>query len=206
MGPILKTVVIPASLTHTVLPMAKSQKSLKGCFLLDGGNLSGSFFHRTVVLICKHDAEGAFGLILNRPLGATVGEAVPGNLPEALRPLPLLAGGPVQEHALSYLYSEPGLTGETILPELLLGHDLDQLVDWAESPSLTRKLLVFAGYAGWSPGQLEDEMRRRAWLTHPANHDWIFSLQPETLWRRIVSRKGWRLRLLAEEPDDLSLN
>lgn len=186
--------------------MAKQQKSLKGHFLLDGGNLAGSFFHRAVVFICQHNAEGAFGLILNRPLGTTVGEAIPGNLPEELRGLPLMRGGPVQPQALTYLYSERGIKGEPIMTDLAMGHSLDELIELAEKPSLVRKMRVFAGYAGWSPGQLEDEIQRDAWLVHAANLDKIFSAKPEDLWRQIIVRKGWRHRLMAEGPDDLSLN
>lgn len=79
--------------------MAKQPKSLKGYLLLDGGSLAGSFFHRSVVLICQHDSEGAFGLILNRLAGANVGEALPGDLPDRLKELPLMVGGPVQTQA-----------------------------------------------------------------------------------------------------------
>ncbi len=60
-------------------------KILKGKLLLDGGDLTGSFFHRTVLLICEHNAEGAFGLVLNRSSGSKVGELVVADLPETLK-------------------------------------------------------------------------------------------------------------------------
>lgn len=186
--------------------MAKQQKSLKGHFLLDGGNLAGSFFHRSVVFICQHNAEGAFGLILNRPMGTTVGEALPGNLPESLQGLTLMNGGPVQPQALTYLYSEGGIVEQAIMTDLGMGHSLDELIELAEKPSLVRKIRVFAGYAGWSPGQLEDEIQRDAWMVQAANLDKIFSTKPEDLWRQIIVRKGWKHRLMADGPDDLSQN
>jgi putative transcriptional regulator len=65
---------------------------------------------------------------------------------------------------------------------------------------------MFAGYAGWSPGQLEDEMKRKAWLTHPASLELVFDTEPDQLWQRILRQKGWRYRLLAQMPEDLSLN
>ena len=80
--------------------MARQPKYLKGQLLLDGGNLRGSFFHRTVVLICQHDSEGAFGLVLNRHSGKNVGEAVVADLPEQVQGLPLFIGGPVQPGAM----------------------------------------------------------------------------------------------------------
>ena len=77
--------------------------SLKGQLLLDNGTLGGSFFHRTVVLICEHDAEGAFGLILNRPTPNKVGDAIVADLPDTLKAMTLFLGGPVQPpgHELS---------------------------------------------------------------------------------------------------------
>ena len=60
--------------------------------------------------------------------------------------------------------------------------------------------------AGWSPGQLEDEMKRKAWLTHPASLDLVFNTKPEELWKSVLQQKGWKYRLLAEMPEDLSMN
>jgi putative transcriptional regulator len=65
--------------------MPQMQRFLKGQLLLDSGELRGSFFQRTVVLICQHDAEGAFGLVLNRPTGNNVGEMIVADLPKALK-------------------------------------------------------------------------------------------------------------------------
>jgi putative transcriptional regulator len=186
--------------------MASSHKSLKGQLLLDGGKLRGSFFHRTVVLICQHDADGAFGLVLNRPMDNTVGEMIVADLPEQLKSQPLYLGGPVQPAAMSYLHTDSYLPQANVMPNLNLGHALDDLTELAESYSSTQKVRIFAGYAGWSPGQLDDEMRRQAWLTHPATLDLVFTPDPKSLWRRILREKGWRYRLLAESPEDPSLN
>jgi putative transcriptional regulator len=65
---------------------------------------------------------------------------------------------------------------------------------------------MFAGYAGWSPGQLENEMKHKAWLTHPASLELVFDTAPEQLWQVILRRKGGKYRLLAQSPEDLSLN
>jgi putative transcriptional regulator len=88
-----------------------------------------------------------------------------------------------------------------------MGHSLDELQELAESFSANRQLRCFAGYAGWAGGQLESEMERRAWLTHPASLDLIFSDGAgEALWKKILTTKGWQYRLLAEGPEDLSWN
>ncbi len=186
--------------------MSEKLKYLQGQLLLDGGNLRGSFFHRTVVLICRHDAEGAFGLVLNRASDNKVGEMLVADLPEALKEQPLFLGGPVQPGALSFLRSEDYLPEANVMPSLHLSHSLDDLIEMGESYSAARKVRLFAGYAGWSPGQLEDEMRRRAWLTHPASLELVFSEAPEHLWRLILRQKGAAYRLLAEAPEDYSLN
>ncbi len=188
------------------LVVPKGFKSLKGQLLLDGGKLGGSFFHRTVVLVCQHDEEGAFGLVLNRPTQTKIGEAVVADLPEVLKEQTLYLGGPVQTNALSYLHSDIFLPNASVMPYLDLGHSLDTLIELAQSNSPTQKVKVFAGYAGWSPGQLDDEMRRKAWLTHPASLELVFTEEPEKLWQTILRAKGPEYRLLSETPEDLSWN
>jgi putative transcriptional regulator len=186
--------------------MAEKDKFLKGQLLLDSGQLRGSFFQRTVVLICQHDAEGAFGLVLNRTTGNTVGETIVADLPEALKTYPLYLGGPVQPSALSFLHSDAFIPDANVIPNLSLGHSLDSLVELGEALSPTRKIKMFAGYAGWSPGQLEDEMKRQAWLTHPASLELVFDTELDQLWQTILRSKGWKYKLLAESPEDLSAN
>ena len=136
--------------------MSEPVKFLKGKLLLDGGGLSGSFFHRSVVLVCEHNAEGAFGLVLNRSAGNKVGEVLVADLPDALRESPLFLGGPVQPTALSFLHSDNFIPDANVFPNLALGHSLDDLLEIGESFSPVKKVKLFAGYAGWSPGQLEN--------------------------------------------------
>ena len=186
--------------------MAAKETYLKGQLLLDSGQLSGSFFQHTVVLICQHDAEGAFGLVLNRTMGKNVGEVIVADLPEALKDCPLYEGGPVQPSALSFLHSDALLLDGNVIPNLSLGHSVDELVELGEAFSTARKLKMFAGYAGWSPGQLENEMKHKAWLTHPASLELVFDTPPEQLWQIILRRKGWKYSLLAQMPEDPSLN
>src|SRR6267142_850763 len=175
--------------------MAEAQKFLKGQLLLDSGQLRGSFFQRTVLLICQHDAEGAFGLVLNRGTGSNVGEMIVADLPDALKTFPLYLGGPVQPSALSFLYSDSFIPDANVIPNLTLGHSLDALRDIGESFSPDRKIRMFAGYAGWSPGQLEEEMKRDAWLTHPASLELVFETEPTQLWQSILRSKGGKYLL-----------
>ena len=174
--------------------------------MLDGGNLRGSCFHRSVVLICRHDADGALGLIINRATGGLAGDAVVANLSDWLKKQPLYLGGPVQPDILSYLHSDTFVPNGNVMVNLDVGHSLDELMELSESYSPTRKLKLFAGYAGWDAGQLEREMERKDWLVYPASLDLVFSDEPGELWKTILRKKGIKFRLLAETPDDLSWN
>jgi len=175
--------------------------SLQGQLILDGGKLSGSVFQRSVVLVCQHDAQGALGLVLTETGEHVLDAALDVEVPEPLRDMPLGLGGPVQKTALSYLVTEPALLNPNVMPGLRLGHDVEELFDLGRPWIPGRKIRVFAGYAGWSPGQLDDEMLRESWLQHPASLDLVFDVPPEQLWRRVLkSRSRWQERILADAP------
>ncbi len=186
--------------------MGKGTKSLRGRLLLDGGGLAGSWFHRTVVLVCQHNAEGAFGLVLNKPAEQNVGDVIRADLPGALAEQPLFTGGPVQPGALSFLHTDTFLPEANVMANLNLDHSLETLIDLAEGFSTTQAIRVFSGYAGWAPGQLESELKRDAWLTHPASINLVFHTPPDQLWRSILRKKGWQYRLFSESPEDLNWN
>jgi putative transcriptional regulator len=187
--------------------MPAEPKYLKGHCLIDSGDLTGSFFARSAVLICQHDGAGAFGLVLNRPMERCIGDIVPTILPEALITAPLFVGGPVQPSALSYLYADPFVSAANVMANLTLGHELDQLIALAEAAVPSAQWRVFAGYAGWSAGQLEDELRRHAWLTFPASVELIFDTPVDQLWPTILRRVGgWKNILHSTMPEDPSLN
>ena len=184
-------------------------QSLKGQLLLDGGNLTGSEFHRTVVLICQHDSEGAFGLVLNRASEHTVADSIVATLPPMIQDLPLFLGGPVQPQLVNCLLSESVNAepiGTQVLPGIRLLHDWDELMKPEVELEAFHQINFFAGYAGWSPSQLDNEMKMNAWLTHPATVELVFHPKPSELWRLILRTKGPQYRLLAELPDNLSHN
>jgi len=186
--------------------MSGAGKFLKGQLLLDSGQLGGSFFQRTVVLICEHNAEGAFGLVLNRSSGNKIGEMVVADLPDTLKEYPLYLGGPVHTREHSFLHSDTFLSDANVIPNLALGHSLESLTEIAESFSPTRKVKMFAGYAVWSPGQLESEMARKAWLTYPASLELVLETEPASLWQKILQTMGPKYKLLSMMPEDLSMN
>jgi putative transcriptional regulator len=92
---------------------------------------------------------------------------------------------------------------EPIFEDVVLVPGLNELADVIDGAGRIR---VFAGYAGWGPGQLEDEMGRDDWIVEPARPDDVFSERPETLWEHVLERKGGQFALVARMPEDPSLN
>ena len=189
------------------MPKAKGHTSLKAQLLLDGGNLHGSYFSRTVVLVCEHGPDGALGLILNRASENVLHQVFNQLLPTRLQEERLFLGGPVQTSSLSFLHSDALQLSGNVMTNVSISHELDELVSIGEAWAPSQRLRVFAGYAGWAPGQLDEEMERSAWLVHPATLELIFDVPADGLWRHVLrSRNDWKERLLAEAPDDSSWN
>ena len=156
------------------------------------------FFRRAVVLVVEHNDEGAFGLVLNRPSETTVGEAVP-PLAELIGAEHLLhVGGPVQPGAVTAVAEHPDPERSTKLIVASVG-----MVDLDDLPELSR-VRVFAGYAGWGPGQLDAELEAEAWIVEDAHPDDPFN--EGDLWAAVLLRKGGEFALLARMPADPSVN
>jgi putative transcriptional regulator len=186
--------------------MDNTMQSFQGQLLLDGGTLNGSFFSRSVVLICQHDKEGAFGLILNRCMDHSIQELTSEIVPTTLEDTLVFVGGPVQPGALSFLISDQLNLGEMIIPDVSIGHSFDQLTNFCKTNRITQNIRLFSGYSGWNPGQLDDEIKQGAWMTHPADRNLIFDIDAKKLWRHIMYQKGWKKRMLADSPEDLASN
>jgi putative transcriptional regulator len=180
-------------------------ESLKGKLLLASPTLRDPNFARTVVLVAEHTEEGAMGLVLNRPATSTVAESAP-ELEELVDAAePIYVGGPVQPSSVIVLASfvRPEAAG------LLVGDDvgfLSAAEDFATSREATREMRVFAGHAGWGPGQLEEELGREDWIVEPPLPGELFSADAEELWPDVLRRKGGTFALLARMPLDPSVN
>lgn len=177
-------------------------ESLRGSLLIAGPQLLDPNFRRTVVLIADHDAEGAMGVILNRPSGMAVADGAPDLEPLVGPDTPIFAGGPVQP-AAGVVLAEVTEADEPIFADVVLVPGLGELADVIDGAGRVR---VFAGYAGWGAGQLEGELERDDWITEPARPDDVFCADPEGLWAAVLVRKGGEYALVARMPDDPSLN
>ena len=178
--------------------------SLKGKLLLAGGALFDDNFRQAVVLIGGHDEDGAFGIVLNRPLDTTLAEAVPPLAALAGADERLFRGGPVAPELpvlLVRLTDPVGLDLHIMGTTGLLTGEIS-----TEVGSRVVEARVFAGHAGWGPGQLEAELDADAWIVEPATEADVFTRDPESLWRRVLERKGPDFARLARVPFDPSLN
>ena len=181
--------------------------SLRGKLLLSAPNLFDPNFRRTVVLIAEHTEDGALGLVLNRPAETTVAEAVPDL--EWLTPTeeePIYAGGPVGADSVIVLaeFDDPGLAAAIVMEDL--GFVPAQAADPEEITAATRRTRIFAGHAGWGPGQLDEELEEGSWIIEPAEVGDVFTEDPDGLWSAVLRRRGGEWRLLATMPQDPSLN
>ncbi len=183
-------------------------KSLKGVFLIASPGLEDANFRRTVVLIMEHTAEGAFGLIMNRPASATIREfwdEVEHQPVEADGPVFL--GGPV-EGPIICIHDAAEWTEGEILPGVFVAMRRDHVQKLVAGAA--RELRIFVGYAGWGPSQLEGEMEAGGWLTLPASADFIFCKDVSMLWHQSIVATGKQMYRdmlgLSDFPDDPLLN
>jgi putative transcriptional regulator len=177
-------------------------ESLRGSLLIAAPQLLDPNIRRTVVLVADHGDEGAMGVILNRPSGMTVADAAPDLEPLIGPDAPIFAGGPVQPTS-GVVLAEVAEADEPVFGDIVLVPGLGELADVIDGAGSIR---VFAGYAGWGPGQLDDELGREDWILAPAQAGDVFSEQPEALWGAVLERKGGQYALLARMPDDPSQN
>src|SRR5215208_2059687 len=156
-------------------------ESLRGSLLIAGPQLLDPNFRRTVILIADHGDEGAMGVILNRPSGMSVADAAPDLEPLVGPDAPIFAGGPVQPTS-GIVLAEVTEADEPIFDDVVLVPGLGELADVVDGAGDIR---VFAGYAGWGAGQLDDEIGRDDWILEPAQPSDVFSEAPEALWGEV---------------------
>jgi putative transcriptional regulator len=157
------------------------------------------YFRRTVVLVLEHTPEGAMGVVLGRETETRVSDAVPALADVAEDDDVIYLGGPVSPESVVALgdFERPEEAGTPVVGSL------GTLDPDAENGSL-RRVRVFAGYAGWAPGQLDSELESDAWIVQPADADDPF--RPGDIWSEALARAGGRYKLLATMPTDPSLN
>jgi len=181
---------------------SKKRRSLAGSLLVAHPNMLDPNFRRTVLFISAHDPdEGALGVILNRPLDKQVSDVVTETAPEGLGDVPVFLGGPVGKNQLMFATFEWQKSQHLkIKPSM----SFDEANAAAEASP--KQIYAFVGYAGWSAGQLETELKEKAWVLRKPNRTLLTPEQLPRLWFNIMNRLGPWYKLLAAAPDDPSLN
>lgn len=181
--------------------------SLTGRLLVATPALADPNFDRAVVLLLDHDEKGSLGVVLNRPTPVDVGDILESWGELAGDPGVVFQGGPVSLDSALGLAVIPGGEGPLGWRRV---HGAIGLVDLETPPELLARALgslrIFAGYAGWGPGQLEDELTEGAWYVVESEPGDVSSPRPESLWRAVLRRQRSELAMVATYPDDPSLN
>lgn len=181
--------------------------SLTGRLLVATPALADPNFDRAVVLLLDHDEEGSLGVVLNRPTPVGVGDILEAWAALAGEPGVVFQGGPVSLDSALGVAVIPGEEGPLGWRRV---YGAIGLVDLEAPPELLASALgslrIFAGYAGWGPGQLEDELIEGAWYVVESEPGDVSAPDPERLWRAVLRRQRSELAMVATYPDDPSLN
>jgi putative transcriptional regulator len=187
--------------------------TLAGRLLIANPRLADPNFDRTVVMVLAHTDDGALGVVLNRPSATALLDPLPRWSSLADHPPLVFAGGPVSHDSVICLARVPApavlesrvgpdgwrhVTGDVGTLDLDLDPDL--------IGGVVGSLRIFAGYAGWGRGQLEDELTAGGWWVLDARPDDAFCAEPETLWHDVLRRQGGDLAMVAVYPADLAVN
>jgi len=174
-----------------------------GDFLIATPAMRDANFHRTVILICDHDQQGTFGLVLNRSTGIPIEKVFEQLDPGIAETCSFFFGGPVdQERVFAVRRGVPDeVPGDEVGNGMFLPKDLAESVEQiCSGDELLKQYRFFVGYSGWGAGQLESEISANAWLTTPADPEIVFDLPPEERWRSAASRLGIDLDLMNASP------
>jgi putative transcriptional regulator len=163
-------------------------------------------FRRAVILLCAHNDEGSFGLVLNRPTEHHLGEVLtePVGIDAAL-----FLGGPVQTDTLHYLhpYADEVDEAVAVLDGVGWGGPFEEIVGRVRLGALDAAgFRFFVGYSGWGAGQLAEEVEEGGWLVLPGSAADVFGGDPTALWREVMRGLGGEYALLSNYPDDPQMN
>lgn len=179
----------------------------KGTFMVSTPDIESGIFFRSVVLVCEHNPNGSFGLVVNKSLDLELPEDII-NVSQMSNPrVGIRAGGPVQTNQMMLLHSSNTIPQQTlnICDNVYLGGDL-QFLQEAITDANGPDIFLCFGYAGWGAGQLEREFLDGNWLLYPATSHFLFQVSPDRLWQALLREMGGKYATLSMIPEDLSLN
>ena len=178
----------------------------RGNFLVSEPFLSDPYFKRSVVLLSEHNEEGTIGFILNKPTDISVNEAIR-DFPQIESKL--YFGGPVQTDSLQYIHTlGMRLEGSReIMNGVYWGGNFEVLKSMIDTGQVKpSEIRFFVGYSGWQPSQLDTEVKEKSWIIAPGNFQFAFFDNPKKLWGDVLRSLGKEFSILANFPEDPSLN
>ena len=172
----------------------------KGSILISDPFSDDVYFGRSVVLICEHNDEGTFGFVLNNYIDVDLHQ-LDDNFPNINARISF--GGPVSKENLYYIHSFSDITNTLEIREgLYYGGDFDEITDRiknAKNPN--KEIRFFVGYSGWSPGQLDEEIKNENWITaNNISTENIIDTKLDDLWRICLEKQGQRFQLMTKFP------
>jgi len=178
----------------------------RGRLLLSEPYLADPNFERTTVLLTEHNDTGTVGFILNKPSDSRVGEIM-----EDLKGLDsrIFIGGPVEQDTLHYIHRIATLDDAIeIQPGLFWGGNFDQLISLVDTHQvLFTDIKFFLGYSGWSPGQLDEELKIESWIVSDlTTEQLVFETDPEQMWKQAMRDLGGRFTVYSNYPADPRMN
>ncbi|MEY4288581.1 MAG: hypothetical protein RLZZ30_669 [Bacteroidota bacterium] len=178
---------------------------VKGSVLLSEPFLQDPHFERSVIVLCEHAPDETFGFVLNHKAVVELTDLID----IAPKGIPVFIGGPVANNSLFYLHSFPDVeSSEEILPGLYFGGDLTHLFELLfADPNRKSEIRFFIGYSGWSAGQLEQEIKERAWISvNNISSQIILAKNTNNLWRKCMSLQGKQFQTFALFPKNIADN
>lgn len=185
---------------NNTLPPAKGRVLISEPFLDD------PYFKRTTVLLAEHNEEGTIGFILNKELDVSLKDAIQG-FPAFNGPLGF--GGPVCKDQLFYLHTLGDTIGGSmeIKKGLYWGGDFDTVKSLIKDEKISpAQIRFFIGYSGWNPGQLEDEISKKSWIVCESKIQSVMKESGSQLWTELLKSLGKHYSIMANFPEDPSLN
>ena len=181
-------------------------KPKKGRVLIAEPFLEGRYFKRSVILLTDYSEKGAVGFVLNKPMSLNMNEVLSDSY---VFEHEVFMGGPVQTDHIYYLHTVPELIPNSfqVFDNLYWGGDFEILKELIGLNKIElNQIRFFAGYSGWSAGQLEDEIKENSWLVTCIEKENIMSIDNDNIWRESLSQLGGNYKVWANFPKDQNLN
>ncbi|MEN9639592.1 MAG: hypothetical protein RLZZ262_1461 [Bacteroidota bacterium] len=182
------------------------QTPTKGQVLLSEPFLNDPYFRRTVVFLCEHNQDGSFGFVLNNYIDVEL-EKIMDNMPAFEGRISI--GGPVRNSNLYYLHTLGAEIAESveIIPGVFMGGNFEHLKDLLIAGKVSKNdVRFFVGYSGWSPEQLEEEIKLKSWFVTSVSKEIVMNSDNDDLWKSILQTMGSKGKRVANLPEDPNLN